>query len=87
MFNDINKPEPHEIKMWLKELNISINDASTALGISKRQFARFLSGETTAKKFHALAMQMLWLISENQKDLLSVESNHSNEKRIDIPIK
>ena len=42
--------------------DFTIDSGSSALGISKRQFARFLSGETNAKRVHSLAMQMIWLI-------------------------
>lgn len=87
IFNDINKPDPLEIKSWLKELNFSVNEASIALGISKRQFSRFLSGETSAKKIHGLAMQMLWLISENNKDIQERNIKPPNRKSIAIPIK
>lgn len=87
IFNNINKPDPIEIKFWLKELNFSINEASIALGISKRQFSRFLSGETSPKKIHGLAMQMLWLISENNKDIKERNIKSSNKKSISIPIK
>lgn len=87
IFNNIDKPEPHEIKFWLKELNYSINDASNALGISKRQIARLLSGATSAKRVHALAMQMLWLINENEKDLSKNVIHNKNTKSINIPIK
>ena len=81
MFQNINKPEPIEIKDWMNE----INQASVALGISKRQFSRFLSGDTEAKKVHALAMQMIWLLHENQKE----EKNKiiDNNNKIKIPIK
>ena len=47
--------------------DFTIDSGSSALGISKRQFARFLSGETNAKRVHSLAMQMVWLINENKK--------------------
>ena len=51
MFSDLNNPDPKEIKTWMIEIKLSINDASIALGISKRQFSRLLSGETRAKKY------------------------------------
>ena len=51
----------------MKKNNLSINTASELLGISKRQFARIISGESKAKKLHSLAMQMIWLINENKK--------------------
>ena len=85
MFQNINKPAPVEIKDWMHEINFSVNQASVALGISKRQFSRFLSGETEAKKVHALAMQMIWLLHENQKEEKS--KIVSDEKKIKIPIK
>ena len=50
IFNNINKPEPHEIKFWLKELNFTINDASNALGISKRQIAKIIIRCYVSKK-------------------------------------
>ena len=52
MFNNINNPIPQEIKSWMIEINLSISEASVALGISKRQFSRLLSGETKAKKIY-----------------------------------
>lgn len=85
MFQDINKPEPEEIKYWMAQINLSINEASIELGISKRQFLRFLSGDTEAKKVHALAMQMLWILHESKKDLL--KNNNTGVKKIKIPIK
>lgn len=87
MFQNINKPEPKEIKIWLTQLNLSPDEASFALGISKRQLLRFLSGETKAKKFHALAMQMIWLFEENKKENLKKISRNSKTKIIKIPIK
>ena len=87
IFNNINKPEPNEIKVWLKELNFSMSDASNALGISQRQFSRLLSGDTSAKKIHALAMQMLWLINENEKDVLKNINSVNKTPSINIPIK
>ena len=85
MFQDINKPEPEEIKYWMTQINLSIGEASIELGISKRQFLRFLSGDTEAKKVHALAMQMLWVLHESNKDL--VKKNKTGFKKIKIPIK
>ena len=85
MFQDINKPEPEEIKYWMTQINLSINEASVELGISKRQFLRFLSGDTEAKKVHALAMQMLWILHESKKDL--VKKKNAGVKKIKIPIK
>ena len=35
--------------------DFTINTGSFALGISKRQFARFLSGETNAKRIHFIS--------------------------------
>lgn len=86
MFNDINNPIPQEIKSWMIEINLSINEASIALGISKRQFSRLLSGETKAKKIHGLAMQMLWLVEENNKDLIDKKKMKKDNKVIKIPI-
>mgnify|MGYP001442864699 FL=1 len=89
MFADINSPNPKEIKLWMIEVKLTITDASYALGISKRQFSRFLSGETKAKKVHGLAMQMLWLVEENRKDIekSSELKKNKNKKRIKINIK
>ena len=86
MFNDINSPQPNEIKFWMSEIKLNIDEASVALGISKRQFLRFLSGDTKAKKVHALAMQMLWLIDENNRKLNMLRPK-KNEKIIKIEIK
>ena len=89
MFENINSPNPKEIKLWMIEVKLTITDASYALGISKRQFSRFLSGETKAKKVHGLAMQMLWLVEENRKDIekSSELKKNKNKKRIKINIK
>lgn len=87
LFLDINEPKPSEIKEWMKLNGLSINDASDVLGISKRQFSRILSGETKAKKLHSLAMQMVWLINENKKQILKTNSKNNSNKTIKIPIK
>ena len=78
MFENINYPEPKEIKIWLTKVKLTIYEASLELGISERQLLRFLSGETQAKKFHALAMQMIWLFEENKKD----EGSKSTKKSV-----
>ena len=70
-FFDIDNPSPDEIKVWMKKNDFTIDSGSFALGISKRQFARFLSGETSAKRVHSLAMQMVWLINENKKNIIN----------------
>jgi hypothetical protein len=87
MFDNINKPEPDEIKVWLDEVKLTINQASIALGISKRQFSRFLSGDTKAKKVHALAMQMIWLVEEKNKDLIEERKSLTKREIIKIEIK
>ena len=88
LFLDINEPKPSEIKDWMKLNGLSVNDASDVLGISKRQFARILSGETKAKKLHSLAMQMVWLINENKKQILKANTkDYDKKKTIKIPIK
>ena len=87
MFDNINKPEPDEIKIWLNEVKLTINQASIALGISKRQFSRFLSGDTKAKKVHALAMQMVWLVEEKNKDLIEERKMFPKKEIIKIQIK
>ena len=88
-FFDLDNPKPQEIKDWMKNNNLTIETASKSLGVSKRQFSRFLSGETNAKKVHTLAMQMVWLINENKKIDEESKNNHKkkNVKRISIPIK
>ena len=87
MFDNINKPEPNEIKIWLNEVKLTINQASIALGISKRQFSRFLSGDTKAKKVHALAMHMVWLVEEKNKDLIEERKSFPKKEIIKIQIK
>ena len=87
MFDNINNPEPDEIKIWLNEVKLTINQASIALGISKRQFSRFLSGDTKAKKLHALAMQMVWLVEEKNKDLIEERKIFPKKEIIKIQIK
>ncbi|MFL2679917.1 MAG: hypothetical protein ACJ0GH_06045 [Alphaproteobacteria bacterium] len=88
-FFDLDNPKPQEIKDWMKSNELTIETASRSLGVSKRQFSRFLSGETNAKKVHTLAMQMVWLINENKKIDEESKNNHKkkNVKRISIPIK
>ena len=85
LFFNIDKPSSEEIKEWMKKNQLSISSASQILGLSKRQFSRFLSGETHAKRIHALAMQMVWLINENEKKIL--KNNKISAKKIKIPIK
>ena len=87
LFFNIDKPSPEEIKNWMKKNELSINSASEILGISKRQFSRFLSGETDAKRIHALAMQMVWLINENKKKIYDKNKSEKNLKKIKIQIK
>ena len=89
LFFDLDNPSPDEIKIWLKKNEFTIDTASFALGISKRQFARFLSGETNAKRVHSLAMQMIWLINENKKSIINenTEKKKGETKNISIPIK
>ncbi len=88
MFFDIDNPTPNEIKNWMKNINLSANEAAKNLGISKRQFSRFLSGETNAKRIHSLAMQMIWLINENKKRVINEsEQIKKDTKKISIPIK
>lgn len=90
-FFDLDKPNPDEIKNWMKINNLTIISASRKLGISKRQFSRFLSGETSAKRIHTLAMQMIWLINENKKmerhENGGEKKNQQKVKKISIPIK
>ena len=89
LFFDIDKPSPEEIKIWMKKNDFTIDSGSSALGISKRQFARFLSGETNAKRVHSLAMQMVWLINENKKNIINQHTQKQKKdiKKISIPIK
>ena len=90
LFFDLDKPNPQEIKIWMEKNEFSIKTASEALGVSKRQFSRFLSGETEAKRVHSLAMQMIWLINENKKNILDESQKKKkteNQKKISIPIK
>ena len=86
-FFDLDKPNPDEIKNWMKINNLTIISAAKKLGISKRQFSRFLSGETNAKRVHSLAMQMVWLINENKKSIINENKKTKNVKKISIPIK
>tara|TARA_B100000963_G_scaffold345356_1_gene349376 strand:- start:173 stop:436 length:264 start_codon:yes stop_codon:yes gene_type:complete len=85
-FFDIDNPKPEEIKKWMKINNLNIDKSSEILGISKRQFSRFLSGETNAKRVHSLAMQMVWLINENKREF-DKKITKEKVKRISIPIK
>lgn len=87
MFNDVSNPEPYEIKQWLHETQLSVSQAANELGISNRQLSRFLSGETKAKKIHALAMQMVWLLIEEEKENEKINTVKSGIKSIKIPIK
>ena len=85
-FFDIDNPKPDEIKKWMKVNNLSIDKSSEILGLSKRQFSRFLSGETKAKRVHSLAMQMVWLINENKREF-DKKIVKKEVKKISIPIK
>ncbi len=87
LFYNIDKPSPEEVKEWMKINELSINSASEALGISKRQILRFLSGETSPKRVHALAMQMIWLINENKRNISNKEVSYQKNKKIKIIIK
>ncbi len=89
---DLDNPKPEEIKHWMKINELNIITAADTLGMSKRQFSRFLSGETNAKRVHTLAMQMVWLVKENKKELQSENNNlqkpnNKKIKKISIPIK
>ena len=85
-FFDIDNPNPEEIKKWMKINNLNIEKSSEILGLSKRQFSRFLSGETKAKRVHSLAMQMIWLINENKREF-DKKIVKKEVKKISIPIK
>jgi len=85
IFIDIDKPHPREIKDWMRKNKLNIDQSAEILGISKRQFSRFLSGETQAKRVHSLAMQMVWILYENKKEIIKNEK--SNSKKVIIPIK
>ena len=85
-FFDIDNPNPEEIKKWMKINNLNIEKSSEILGLSKRQFSRFLSGETKAKRVHSLAMQMVWLINENKREF-DKKIVKKEVKKISIPIK
>ena len=88
LFLNINKPTPSEIREWMKLNNLNVGNASNALGISKRQFSRILSGESKAKRLHALAMQMIWLINENKRKIIDENQNKTlSKKSIKIPIR
>ena len=88
LFLDINEPTPSEIREWMRLNNLNVGNASDALGISKRQFSRILSGESKAKRLHALAMQMVWLINENKKKIINENQNKTlSKKTIKIPIR
>ena len=89
---DLDNPKPDEIKHWMKINELNIITAADTLGISKRQFSRFLSGETNAKRDHTLAMQMVWLVKENKKELQRENNNlkkqkNKKAKKVSIPIK
>ena len=85
IFIDIDKPHPREIKEWMKKNKLNIDQSAEILGISKRQFSRFLSGETQAKRVHSLAMQMVWILYENKKEI--IKNDKVNSKKVIIPIK
>ena len=88
LFLNINEPTPCEIREWMKLNNLNVGNASNTLGISKRQFSRILSGESKAKRIHALAMQMVWLINENKKKIMNENQNRTlSKKTIKIPIR
>jgi len=85
LFQDIDKPSPREIRDWMSKNELNIKAASDLLGISQRQIFRFISGETKAKRIHALAMEMIWLLYENKKHI--IKSNRGTKgKKIKIEI-
>ena len=85
LFQDIDKPSPREIRDWMSKNELNIKAASDLLGISQRQIFRFISGETKAKRIHALAMEMIWLLHERKKHI--IKSNRGTKgKRIKIEI-
>ena len=85
-FIDIDNPQPEEIKKWMKVNNLNIEPSSEILALSKRQFSRFLSGETKAKRVHSLAMQMVWLVNENKREF-DKKIVKKKVKKISIPIR
>ena len=85
-FIDIDNPQPEEIKKWMKVNNLNIETSSEILALSKRQFSRFLSGETKAKRVHSLAMQMIWLVNENKGEF-DKKIVKKKVKKISIPIR
>ncbi len=85
-FIDIDNPQPEEIKKWMKVNNLNIETSSEILALSKRQFSRFLSGETKAKRVHSLAMQMVWLVNENKREF-DKKIVKKKVKKISIPIR
>ena len=85
-FIDIDNPQPEEIKKWMKVNNLNIETSSEILALSKRQFSRFLSGETKAKRVHSLAMQMVWLVNENKQEF-DKKIVKKKVKKISIPIR
>ncbi len=89
LFFNVDEPTPDEIRKWMKLNNLSIQTASSLLGISKRQYSRILSGESKAKRLHALAMQMIWLIKENKKEMIKSPNSEEKTKQkvIKIPIR
>ena len=87
LFLNIDKPRPEEVKEWMKKNDLSINTAAEVLGLSKRQVSRFISGETTPKRIHALAMQMVWLLNENKKKKIENNINPNTRKKKKILIK
>ena len=70
LFQNIDEPSPKEIKEWMLINGLDIKTASYLLGISQRQIFRFISGETKAKRIHALAMEMIWVLYENKKKII-----------------
>ena len=80
LFQDIDKPSPKEIKDWMSKNDLNIKSASDLLGISQRQIFRFISGETKAKRIHALAMEMIWLLYENKKNIIKSNSGTKGKK-------
>ena len=89
LFFNVDEPTPDEIRKWMQLNNLSIQTASSLLGISKRQYSRILSGESKAKRLHALAMQMIWLIKENKKEMMKNPNSEEKTKQkvIKIPIR
>ena len=74
----------------MKKNDFTIDSGSFALVSPDKNLANWRLLIPSAKRVHSLAMQMVWLINENKKNIIdeNIKKNKSKKvKKISIPIK